>query len=77
MTASRFDPRNLTLYDDAPPLLHLEFGGDGRVYRYAMIESYPAGALDDDTRRTENERGRAESHAQIRDRLLWVTGRSS
>jgi len=70
MTASRFDPRNLTLYDAAPPLLHLEFGTEGRVYRYAMVESFPAGVLDEDTRRTPDERSRFESHADIRERFL-------
>lgn len=72
MTASRFDPRNLSMYDKAPELLHFEFGSEGRVYRYALIGSFPAGQLDADTRRTEGERERHESHAQIRARLLMV-----
>lgn len=70
MTASRFDPRNLTLYDKAPDLLHLEFGTDGRVYRYALVESFPAGVVDEDTRRTPAERARMETHGLIRARLL-------
>lgn len=70
MTVARFDPRNLTLYDTAPPLLHLEFGTDGRVYRYALVESFNAGALHADTRRTADECARHETHAVIRERLL-------
>lgn len=70
MTVSRFDPRNLTLYDKAPDLLHLEFGSDGRVYRYVMVESFPAGFIDEDTRRTPAERARMEGHGVIRARLL-------
>lgn len=70
MTAARFDPRNLTLYDSAPPLLHLEFGGDGRVYRYALVEEFGPGILNEDSRRTPEEDRRAETHAQIRARIL-------
>lgn len=70
MTVARFDPRNLGMYDEAPPLLHLEFGADGRVYRYAMVESFPAGVLQEDTRRTPEECARRESHAEIRQRLI-------
>lgn len=70
MTAARFDPRNLTLYDEAPPLLHLEFGSDGRVYRYVLAQSFPAGEIDEDTRRTSFEREQRASHAQIREAIL-------
>lgn len=70
MTAARFDPRNLTLYDTAPDLLHLEFGTDGRVYRYVRAEDFPAGVIDEDSRRTPQERARNASHAEIRERFL-------
>lgn len=70
MTASRFDPRNLTLYDKAPPLLHLEFGMDGRVYRYVLAESFPAAALDEGSRMTADERKGGKTHSRIRERLL-------
>ena len=70
MTVARFDPTLLTHYDKAPPLLHLEFGQNGRVFRYVMVESFPAGHLDPDTRRTPAERDNAETHENIRRRLL-------
>lgn len=70
MTAARFDPRNLAMYEKAPPLLHLEFGHQGRVFRYAMVESFPAGMLDPDSRRTQSERDNCETHEQIRTRLV-------
>ena len=60
------------MYEKAPDLLHLEFGTDGRVYRYALIESFPAGTLDEDTRRTPAERARMEPHGMIRARFLRV-----
>jgi hypothetical protein len=69
MTTARFDPRNLTLYDKAPPLLHLEFG-DGRVYRYARIESFAPGVLNEDSRRTPEEDARHETHEEILARLI-------
>ena len=70
MTVSRFDPRALTQYDKPPPLLHLEFGQDGRVYRYVMVEAFAPGVLDEDTRRTALERVTLESHESIRAGIL-------
>lgn len=70
MTATRFDPRIMEAYEVAPPLLHFEFGDSGRVYRYVMVGSFAAGVLDADTRRTQGERDRKESHEIIRARLL-------
>lgn len=70
MTASRFDPRSLTLYDTAPPLLHLEFGHQGRVYRYVRATEFAPGALDPDTRRTAAEVAARLSHEDIRREAL-------
>lgn len=70
MSVARFDPRNLARYEKAPDLLHLEFGRDGRVYRYAMVQAFPAGELDPDTRRTAAERAARDTHAMIRARLI-------
>jgi len=58
------------MYEKAPPLLHLEFGTDGRVYRYVMVESFAPGVLNEDSRRTKEEDARHETHEQIRGRLL-------
>lgn len=64
MTLSRFDPRNLATYDNAPPLLHFEFGG--KVYRYVWVQQFKPQDLDEDTRRTATERAAHISHNDIR-----------
>lgn len=64
MTAARFDPRNLTMYDKAPPLLHFQFGE--KVYRYVWVQEFAPKQLDEDTRRTESEREKHFSHDDIR-----------
>jgi len=72
MTTSRFDPRALALYEKPPELLHFEFGNDGLVYRYVMLQSFKPSELDEDTRRTKAERALHMTHAEIR-RNLFMT----
>jgi len=64
MTLSRFDVHNLGEYAQPPPLLHFEFGG--KVYRYVWVQHFMPKQLDQDTRRTVEERTMHRSHDDIR-----------
>ena len=58
------------MYEQPPELLHFEFGNDGLVYRYVMLQSFKPNELDEDTRRTKSERALHMTHAEIRHSLF-------
>ena len=74
MTITRFDPTVLTMYADAPPLLHLHFGcvGDkeGKLYRYVRAEEFELSELDPDRRMTKAEMEAGLDHNNIRESLV-------
>jgi hypothetical protein len=55
MTLAAFDPRNITQYKDPRYLLHFQWGKSEKVYRYALVEMFNSGVIDQKTKQKDDE----------------------
>ena len=57
MTLAKFDPRNITQYQEPRFLLHFQWGKSEKVYRYALVEAFNPGVIDHKTKQKDDEKG--------------------
>ena len=57
MTLAKFDPRNITQYQEPRFLLHFQWGRSEKIYRYALVEVFNSGVIDHGTKQKDDEQG--------------------
>ena len=57
MTTADFDPRNLDLYQEPKYLLHFQWNGSSKIYRYALVEVIDQGKINHRSKQKDDEQG--------------------
>ena len=57
MTLAKFDPRNITQYNEPRFLLHFQWGKSEKIYRYALVEVFNSGVINHETKQKDDEVG--------------------
>ena len=56
MTLAKFDPRNITQYIEPRFLVHFQWGKSEKVYRYALVEIFNSGVIDERSKQKDDEK---------------------
>ena len=56
MTTADFDPRNLDLYQEPKYLLHFQWNGSSKIYRYALVEVIDQGKINHRSKQKDDEK---------------------